>query len=206
MNLPSVIRKQVTIEQMASRRGIDWGRCLNIGSKDTHYGPSCFNLDVQPGPGVDLVADAQQIPADLYTGFDTAVLSAVLQYCQRPGDALHGAWQALKPGGWVFIDAPFLQPVCPDTPDLYRFTADGLHYLLDAAGFVDITIMPSIALPSALAFQVQQAHEMVPTNRWFWKGLGLAVSVLAQPAILVPWSQVETAGAFLAVARRPVAE
>ena len=128
--LPNLLQKIDTIDSALTRHGLEYGKVLNVGSKTIRLSDNCTNLDIAPGPKVDIVGDAHDL-ATLFqpATFDTVVLSAVLQYCRDPRVVVQQVAEALKPNGVIAIDAPFLKPYCPDGADLWRFTADGLREL-----------------------------------------------------------------------------
>jgi SAM-dependent methyltransferase len=199
---PQILLKQDTIEAAAARNGVVLWHVLNIGSKDVRVGDDCVNFDIVSGPCVDIVGDAHDLTAHFAReSFDTVVLSAVLQYCEDPRRVLEQARDVLRPGGWLFLDAPFLQPYYYDGPDLWRFTGDGLrrlcaHYLT----IVEISV--SIATIPALADAAQTAARRVG-NRYAATALAWTISGLLWPLRRLPMSDPGTAGAFLLVARRP---
>jgi SAM-dependent methyltransferase len=201
---PNVLAKSATIEAAASRHNAFAGNVLNIGSKNVRLGPRCINLDLVAGPGVDVVGDAHHLSEYFDAGsFDAVVLSAVLQYCAEPRRVIEQAWTVLRPDGLLLIDAPFLQPYCPDGPDLWRFTDDGLRRLCTPY-FTIIEIKPSIAAGPALAFICQSAATG-GANRYLSAALGWIVSILAYPLTWIRTEHRERAGAFLLVARKNAA-
>jgi len=198
---PNVLTKLDTIERAAVRHNALAGRVLNIGSKNVRLGNQCTNLDIVAGPQVDVVGDAHKL-AEYFPGgsFDTVVLSAVLQYCIEPRRVIEQAWQMLRADGILLIDAPFLQPYCPDGPDLWRFTGDGLRRLCEPY-FTILELKTSIPGGSALAFICQSAAAQ-PTNRYAAAALGWMVSALVYPLKWLRAAHPNTAGAFLLVGRK----
>lgn len=64
---------------------------------------------------------------------DAIICIAVLEHVEEPWKAVHEIYRVLKPGGYLFIYAPFLyyyHPMKGYYKDFYRFTSDGLKYLL----------------------------------------------------------------------------
>ena len=85
------------------------------------------NLDVAPGKNVDLVADAHDIPfPDNY--FEGVICQVVLEHTRDSDRVVAELHRVLKPGGIVYAEAPFLQPVHM-TSDFRRFTLLGLETL-----------------------------------------------------------------------------
>jgi SAM-dependent methyltransferase len=198
---PDLLAKTDTIERAAGRHKALAGRVLNIGSKNVRLGKQCTNFDIVDGPEVDVVGDAHKLTEYFAPdSFDTVVLSAVLQYCAEPRRVIEQAWRVLRPNGLLLIDAPFLQPYCPDGADLWRFTADGLRKLCEPH-FTIVELKTSIALGPALGLICQSAATLRP-NRYTAAMLGWLVSLVIYPVKWMRPPQLHTAGAFVLVARK----
>jgi SAM-dependent methyltransferase len=197
---PEVVTKRDTVLAAAYRHGASLGDVLNVGSKNIRIGDS-INLDVVPGPAVDVIGDAHQLARyfDAET-FDTVVISAALQYCENPRQVIEQAHYVLRPGGWLFIDAPFIQPYCSDGADLWRFTAEGLRRLCEPYLTV-VEVSTSIATGPAIALAAQAAAR-TGRNRYVSAALAWAVTLAVWPLRYLRHSDPRTAGAFLLVARK----
>jgi SAM-dependent methyltransferase len=84
------------------------GRLLDIGGGSAHfkdYRSSVISLDILPFPGIDLVADAHQMPfrAGHFAGI---VMLDVLHHLQRPLDFFREAARVLEPQGRVAMIEP----------------------------------------------------------------------------------------------------
>ncbi len=86
------------------------------------------NLEVEPGPVVDIVADGHAIPFP-DASFDFVVSQAVLEHVRDPRRVVAEMRRVLKPGGWIFVDVPFLQCVHMYS-DFWRYTPRGLSELM----------------------------------------------------------------------------
>lgn len=95
-------------------------------------------LDMEPGPGVDVVDDILTVEG--LEGFNTVVCCETLEHITEPWTAIERMYAALDPGGLVILTTVFSFPIheCPE--DFWRFTPDGLRYLLERAGFYEIRI------------------------------------------------------------------
>lgn len=78
--------------------------------------------------------------------WDAVILSELLEHLKEPVKALKESYAILAPGGHVIISAPFLyriheygpddlDTVEPALKDYWRFTPNGLAYLIEQAGF-----------------------------------------------------------------------
>jgi len=198
---PNVLLKCDTIEAAAERYGLLSGRILNVGSKNIRVGPNSINFDLVPGPAIDVVGDAHELDGHFpEASFDTVVLSAVLQYCADPPRVIQQVHHVLKPGGMLLLDAPFLQPYCPDGLDLWRFSGDGLRSLCKKH-FEIIEVNPSFTTGSSLAFVIQRALTS-KKNRFLTAATGWLVTLIVYPLRYFRSTDGATAGAFLLIGRK----
>jgi len=69
---------------------------------------------------------------------DLLILEQVLEHVRRPHRAVANALAMLRPGGRLLVNTPFLLKFHPCPQDFYRWTEEGLHALLEDAGFTAI--------------------------------------------------------------------
>ena len=178
----------------------DGKRLLNAGSSSVRYGANCVNVDVQSKEGVDLVCDIHELPGSLGE-FDAIICNAVLQYCGNPEQVAREFRRVLKPGGYLFVDAPWMQPYCRDTPDRFRFSEDALRQIF--AEFRILRIGPSIRPGSAFVMLGVHIASNLTRNRYLNFGLTMAVRTILYP---LRWlrgvNEHETAGAFYLVCQK----
>ncbi|MGI0076352.1 MAG: class I SAM-dependent methyltransferase [Nitrosopumilaceae archaeon] len=123
-------------------------RILNAGSSSIRYGNNCINVDIQSKPDVDIVCDIQDLPQSLGQ-FDGIICNGVLQYCQYPWRVAQEFYRVLRPGGYLFLDVPWVQPYCSNTPDRFRYSEHALRSIFRQ--FQIIEFGPSIRPGSAFA-------------------------------------------------------
>lgn len=96
--------------------------------------PNCLYLEVYPSLSADIIME----PACHYPiaseSLDGIGCFAVLEHVERPWEAAAEFRRMLKPGGKVFIDWPFLQPVHGYPSHYYNATREGLRRMF-ADGF-----------------------------------------------------------------------
>lgn len=83
--------------------------------------------------------------------FDIIICTQVLEHVQEPQRVLKELFRTLKRGGVVLISAPQGWGVHQAPHDYFRFTCYALSYLLEQAGFEQITTTPSCGYFSYLA-------------------------------------------------------
>jgi len=102
--------------------GIDWPRSLHNLSR--------ADLIADLGAGVPLVSGCA----------DTVVCFQALEHQREPWRLLAECHRILRPRGRLLVTVPFLWHIHEEPNDFYRFTRFGLAYLLERAGFTQVTI------------------------------------------------------------------
>lgn len=174
-------------------------RILNAGSSSTRFGENCVNVDIQDKPNVDLVADLHELPQDVGP-FDAIICNAVLQYCAQPKVVIEQFKRSLVPDGLLFLEAPWVQPYCHDTDDLYRFSELGLNQLLK--DFEILKSGPTITPGSAFVMQGSFIASSVSSNKYVSFALQKITETVLYPFHWVNTQHPErTAGAHYVIAR-----
>ena len=117
----------------------DNGVVLDVGAGELHgayafargpAAPSRFRriaLDIVPG-AADICGDAQALPCR--TGsVDAVICVSVLEYVQSPERVLEEFYRVLKPGGVIYLSAPFVFPHHAPPADNFRFSMTGIRTL-----------------------------------------------------------------------------
>lgn len=181
--------------------GLSHSHVLNAGSAGARPSTRCINVDIQSKPGVDLVADIHDLPPLYEAQFEAIVCNAVLQYCKDPHKVASEFKRVLKPGGLLFVDAPWVQPFCPDTPDLFRFSEDALRMIF--ADFEILALGPSIRPGSAFLYLGHDIAGSATGNRYVDFVLrGLVTLALSPFAWLRTAEESKTCGAFYLIGRK----
>ena len=179
-------------------------RVLNAGCGNRRFGPNVLNVDITARPAVDLVHDLNEPLPEALGTFDAILCSAVLQYCRAPHKVLVNLREALVPGGRLYVSAPWVQQVCTDTPDRFRFSGDGLRGVVEDAGFVVEMVAPSIRPGAALAWLAWELADHATPSRVMNVGLRVLVGAAVWPLRFIRTiAPHRSAGAFYCVARKP---
>lgn len=94
-----------------------------------------LGIDMQPGAGVDLVANISDLLPQFRGRFTGVLCSEVLEHVRTPWSALENLRDVLVPGGAIVITTLTSFPLHGFPDDYFRFTESGLRALLEDAGF-----------------------------------------------------------------------
>lgn len=108
---------------------------LNIGSGDLTYSEyvrEIVNVDFVKHPGVDVVCDfvKQKLPFK-DSSFQNIINTFTLEHVTEPKIVIEEMARVHKKGGKLLLAVPFFEKYHADPNDYWRFTHQGLHYLLD---------------------------------------------------------------------------
>ncbi len=107
---------------------------LDIGCGDKPYknlfanASSYIGLDIVDGPEVDVVGKAWNLPFE-DNSFDVIISTQVLEHTEKVEKTVSEIQRVLKPGGKLFISAPFAFQEHGAPYDFWRFTQFGLRTL-----------------------------------------------------------------------------
>jgi SAM-dependent methyltransferase len=141
-----------------------------LGERNLYIGgagrstPGYVNLDIVSVRGVDVVADAEQLP---FPGglFRRVECDAVLEHVEDPQRVVAEIERVLAPGGYAHLVTPFCHPFHEYPKDFRRFTLDGLKQL---AGGMEVVAEGWRTGPTAtlLVFVIEYAKLLVPLRAW----------------------------------------
>ena len=142
--------------------------CLGGGGRET---PGFLNLDLAPFPGVDLVANAAQIPL-AENCCNSVQCDALLEHVEDPVAVVAEIERVLKPGGHAHTVVPFCHPWHGYPSDYHRFTQDGLARLFGSFECVSLGLRtgPTVTLLTFLTHYwklIFPVHGGNPVRRWF---------------------------------------
>ena len=123
------------------------GRILEIGSKDygntasfrDHYDYEEYvGIDMEDGDGVDAVVDLVAGTGSLEKNyFDLAICCSVIEHVNRPWIFADNLSSLIKPGGLLYISAPWVWRYHPYPDDYWRFSWRGVEQIGHDIGFTN---------------------------------------------------------------------
>ncbi|HEY2748305.1 MAG TPA: class I SAM-dependent methyltransferase [Polyangia bacterium] len=132
------------------------GRVLDIGCGTSPYrrhlppSASYVGIDRARQPDARARAAVETLPfAD--AAFDGVICTEVIEQSRRPWQALAEIARVLRPGGRLYLTAPFDWHFFDEPYDYFRFTTHGVRALLEDAGFVVSTVERVGGMFSALS-------------------------------------------------------
>jgi SAM-dependent methyltransferase len=124
----------------------------------------CVNIDLVLVPGVNVAADAQQLPfpPDI---FQRVECDAVLEHVRDPYQVMREIRRVLAPGGYAHLVTPFCHPFHEYPKDYRRFTIDGLKEL---AGDLEVVAEGWRTGPTAtmLVLTIEYVKLLLPFQIW----------------------------------------
>jgi SAM-dependent methyltransferase len=106
------------------------GGTIGNGLEALYANPAARLLafDIYGSAFTQLIADAHRIPV-VSESVDAVIVQAVLEHVLDPAGVVGEIERVLRPGGLVYGETPFLQPVHAGPYDFTRFTSSGHRYL-----------------------------------------------------------------------------
>lgn len=131
-------------------------RVADVGCGERLSVAGSVGMDVRATCATTCVGDGHALPFAEGT-FDGATSFAVLEHVANPGLVISEIHRVLKPGGAVYVSAPFLQgyhPACGTDADYWRFSLAGLRRV--CGGFEEVESGVGAGPMSALAWVLRE--------------------------------------------------
>lgn len=140
---------------------------LVIGSGDTSIYGNVTYTDVAFGANVQCIADAHDLPF-LDKSFDVCIAVAVLEHVVDPFRCVDEMKRILRPGGYVYSETPFMQPVHMGAYDFTRFTHLGHRRLFRHFEEIrsGIAVGPGTSAGQLLRYALASLSDQPNIRRW----------------------------------------
>ncbi len=144
------------------------GRVLDFGAGNTPpdlLSPNVVYLDATQYRHTDLVCTGLRLPfAD--ASFDAVVSQSVFEHVPEPWTTARELHRVLKPGGTVFIETAFMQPLHSDPGHFFNMTLHGLRRVMAPFQEVATGIQSHQRPDSALLMQLDTLLPHVKPGAW----------------------------------------
>lgn len=124
-----------------------------------------YHLDILPGDSVSLVGDAHRLPFR-DNSIDSLIYQAVLEHVHDPRRVIDEATRVLKPGGYLYLEVPFLQGFHADPYDFQRYTLEGLRVRTKVLTEIDAGV--SVGPFCAVVWIIRDGVSSCFSNRFFY--------------------------------------
>ena len=110
-----------------------------------------LRVDIDPEAKPDIVADAAKLPLKS-NSVHFIILKSLLEHVTEPWSVINEAHRVLKKGGALYFFVPFFNRIHAAPHDYYRFTNEGMRYLL--RNFSNVDVIPVGGFFSSLINQL----------------------------------------------------
>lgn len=156
------------VAEVVAEHGLAGRACLEVGSQNVngtvrdHFTGMYLGVDMAPGPGVDMFADAETLAGLADGEWPVVVSTEMLEHCLRPWLAVQAMGRVCEPGGHVIVTARgYDERGCygvHDYPwDVWRFSDVSMRLLASDAGLTVQTCIPDPEAPGWFLLAVKPA-------------------------------------------------
>lgn len=159
------------VDRLCDQSETTW--VVNLGSGSTGRRRRVINVDIGAYSGVDVRADGHLLPFRS-ASMAGVLLRGVLEHVRLPEKVRSEVSRVLAPGGFIYVEVPFLQPFHLSPEDHRRFTLPGLKSFLGE--FNEVQSGVQIGPGSALAWVLRESLAIVfslGSERRYRRGLTL---------------------------------
>lgn len=139
-NVDSLILNSSLSRDRKGHKVLDIAPQIYKGASAVYKNADVYTLDIDPSAGTDFIADITNCWLDSES-WDTVLCTEVLEHTYEPWKAISEIYRLLKIDGKLYGSTPFWFRVHGPSPDCYRFTSEGLKFLLKDFRLVKITPM-----------------------------------------------------------------
>ena len=131
---------------------------------------------LHPNPDLDLEVDLNGPLPFASSGFDTIILSDVLEHIRKPEHLFLEMARILAPGGRILMSVPFLYQIHEGPYDYYRYTEFALRHFAEMSGLEVVVLRPLGGSPEVLADMLAKHLVSVPVAGSFlaWSAQAVA--------------------------------
>lgn len=98
--------------------------------------------------------------------FDAVLSKAVFEHLARPWEVADELYRVLKPGGLLYVDTAFMQPLHSDPYHFFNMTLDGAKEIFKRFRLLDCGVQPYQTPAYSLRMQIEVMLEHLQDARW----------------------------------------
>jgi len=134
---PSYNYRSQKVRKWANELVAKHAKVANIGSGAKRLVPGVINIDLFADPQIDIVGNATIMPFRT-ASLDAILCCALLEHVQDPAPVIGECIRCLKPGGLIYVELPFLQPLhMVELGDYRRFSKSGLEKIFSDFNLIE---------------------------------------------------------------------
>jgi SAM-dependent methyltransferase len=141
------------------------GRGLHLGCGDVRLDPRLVNFDIARTSAVDVAGDALALPFPAGC-FELVLSQEMVEHVADPFRAVREAARVLRPGGILYLQAPFVIGYHPGPEDYWRFTRAGIRRLVEQAGLECLRIEQAVGAGTGVYRILVEFFAAVPARIW----------------------------------------
>lgn len=143
---------------------------------ESHGPESYLGVDISEGPGVDLVANVEDLPDRFPDGFGLVVSTEMLEHVEDWKAALRGLVLLVAPGGHLAVSTRSLGfPYHPYPVDTWRYSPNDMRAILEGAGLTVVSCDPDEEQPGVFAVAAKPKTWKTPRRKDWWPSIHLPI-------------------------------
>lgn len=144
------------------------GIVLNLGAGNPRMAEHLPNLlfhELLQYPHTDVVSTYEKLPYK-DESFDAVISLAVFEHLRRPWEIADEVYRVLKPGGRVYVDTAFMQPLHADPHHWFNMTLEGVREIFKKFKHLKSGVQPYQKPSFGLRMQIDVILDHVHSDRW----------------------------------------
>ena len=144
------------------------GIVLNLGAgnpRKSEHRPNLLFHEMLHYPHTDVVSTYEKLPYKDET-FDAVISLAVFEHLRRPWEMADEVYRVLKPGGRVYVDTAFMQPLHADPSHWFNMTLGGVREIFKKFKHLKSGVQPYQMPSFGLRMQIDVILDHVHSDHW----------------------------------------
>lgn len=143
---------------------------------ESHEPESYLGVDISEGPGVDLVANVEGLPAMFPDGFDLVVSTEMLEHVESWKVAIRALVTLVAPGGHLAVSTRSLGfPEHHYPVDTWRYSCDEMRTIFGAVKFGTVSIEDDPEQAGVFVIVSKPTDWKAPSGKDWWPEIALPI-------------------------------